>query len=541
MPKININRNEFEKSVGKLPLERLKDRISMLGTDLDEVNDKEIIVEIFPNRPDMLSAEGFARAFKSFIGKEKGLKEYKTKKSDYKVIVDKSVKGIRDFTACATVKGLKLNDKNITDIIQLQEKLHVGYGRNRRKCAIGIYPMEKIKFPIRYKAMNPGDIKFRPLEYDKELNGNQILTKLSTGRNYAHLLEGKKKYPVFIDADDKILSMPPIINSHETGKITEKTKDVFIEVSGFDFNVLSKCLNILATSLAEIGGEIYEIEINDEKRIISPNLKPESMKIDGGYVNKLLGLKLKEAEVKKYLEMMGYGYKNGTVVIPCYRADILHQVDLIEDIAIGYGYENFKEEIPNVSTIGQEDLFDKFKNKIKDILIGYGFLECNSYNLISEDIIDKSNFNIGNIKVRNPVNVEYNVLRNNMLSPLLKILKENKHNEYPQKIFEIGNTFIGEKEDEKLGLLICDNAASFTSSKQILDCIISGIGLTYTLNEHENRTFIPGRCGEINVKNKKLGFIGEINPEVNENFEIDAPISGFELNLKELFEIIKLL
>ena len=65
--------------------------------------------------------------------------------------------------------------------------------------------------------------------------------------------------------------------------------------------------------------------------------------------------------------------------------------------------------------------------------------------------------------------------------------------------------------------------------------------MTYTLNEHENRTFIPGRCGEINVKNKKLGFIGEINPEVNENFEIDAPISGFELNLKELFEIIKLL
>ena len=171
--------------------------------------------------------------------------------------------------------------------------------------------------------------------------------------------------------------------------------------------------------------------------------------------------------------------------------------------------------------------------------MGYGFLECNSYNLISEEVIDRSNVKLSKIKVSNPVNIDYNVLRNSILSSLLKILSENKHYEYPQKIFEVGNTFIGEKEDEKLGLLICDNSASFTSAKQILDYVISGIGLSYTLNESDNKTFISGRCGEIIARGKKVGFVGEINPEVNENFDIDMPISGFELNLRELFELVK--
>ena len=154
MPTINLNKKEFERLVGKvLPLDKLKDRISMLGTDLEDVKDNEIIVEVFPNRPDMLSEQGFARAFSSFIGVKKGLKEYKAKKSDYKLTVDSSVNDIRPFTSCAIVKNLKFDDEKIKQVIQIQEKLHVGYGRNRKKCAIGVYPIEKIKFPIYYKTL----------------------------------------------------------------------------------------------------------------------------------------------------------------------------------------------------------------------------------------------------------------------------------------------------------------------------------------------------------------------------------------------------
>jgi len=213
MPTITLNKKEFEKLVGKkLPIEKLKDRISLLGTDLESIENDEINLEIFPNRPDLLSEQGFARAFSSFIGVKTGLRDYKVKKSQEQVIIDPSVKDIRPFTACAIIKNLKLDNEKIIQIIQIQEKLHITYGRNRKKTAIGIYPFEKIKTPIYYKAESPSKIKFKPLDYPKELTGKQILSKHKAGREFAHLLKDYKKYPIFIDSNNNILSMPPIIN-----------------------------------------------------------------------------------------------------------------------------------------------------------------------------------------------------------------------------------------------------------------------------------------------------------------------------------------
>src|SRR3989338_7782189 len=262
MPTITLNRKVFDSLVGKkLPLEKLKDRISILGTDLEEVNDKEIIVEVFPNRPDMLSVQGFARAFSSFILAKTGLRHYKVEPSKEKMIVDKSVEEVRPYTACAIVKNLHFDDEKIKEVIDIQEKLHITYGRNKKRSAIGIYPFEKIKTPITFKAENPEDIVFRPLEFSGEINALQILKQHPAGKEYGHLLEGKKKFPVFRDADNEVLSLPPIINSHNTGKISEKTTDVFIECSGFDFEVLKKCLNMIVAALYEMGGKIYSIDL----------------------------------------------------------------------------------------------------------------------------------------------------------------------------------------------------------------------------------------------------------------------------------------
>ncbi len=303
MPNITLNKNVFEKLVGKkLPIDKLKDRISMLGTDLEKIDGKEIEVEIFPNRPDMLSEQGFARAFSSFIGAKTGVRKYNINKSKEKVIIENSVKDIRPYTSCAIVKGIHFNDEKIKEIIQIQEKLHIGFGRNRKRCAIGIYPFETIKTPIYYRALKPEEIKFRPLESSKIMNGKQILSRHKAGREYANLLEGKDKYPIFIDSNNHILSMPPIINSHLTGKITEKTKDVFIECSGFDFKVQQQCLNILVTTLADMGAKIYSMELSyGKKKITTPDLKPTTIKVDIRYVNKLLGMDFKEKDIKKYL------------------------------------------------------------------------------------------------------------------------------------------------------------------------------------------------------------------------------------------------
>jgi len=322
MPTIHVNKKLFEKLVGKkLPLEKLKDRISYLGTDLEHVTDEEIVVEIFPNRPDMLSAQGFARAFSSFIGQKPGLKKYKLKKSDHKVIVDKSVAKIRPFTACAIVKNLKFDDDNIKEVIQLQEKLHVTYGRSRKKAAIGIYPFEKIKPPIRFVAKEPSKISFIPLESNRKMNAIQILNNHPAGREYAHLLEGLDKYPLFIDANNEVLSMPPIINSNNTGKITSQTKDVFVECRGFDFKVLSKCLNMIVTALADIGGEIHTMELSyGNKAITSPDLTPDTMKLNVDYINKYLGIKLTKNQCIAHLKNMGYGYSDSKILVPAYRS-----------------------------------------------------------------------------------------------------------------------------------------------------------------------------------------------------------------------------
>ena len=228
MALIEFQKKQFEEEIGKLD-EEMKEKIAMFGTPIDNLDEQKIQIEVFPNRPDLISFQGFKRAFLAFLGKNTGLINYKLNKPEknYVVHIDSSVKDVRPYTACAIIKGLKFDDEKIKEIIDIQEKLHLTIGRKRKKVAIGIYPLEKIKLPIIFKALEPDKIKFIPLESDREMSGLQILQKHPTGKEYAHLLAGKAKFPIFVDADNKILSMPPIINSLETGKVTERNKRCF--------------------------------------------------------------------------------------------------------------------------------------------------------------------------------------------------------------------------------------------------------------------------------------------------------------------------
>lgn len=547
MPTITLNKEVFEKLAGKkLPIKKLKDRISMMGTDLESIEGNEITVEIFPNRPDLLSEQGFARAFSSFIGVKTGLREYKVEKSGYKLIVEKSVKEVRPYTACAIVKGLKFDDEKIKEIIQIQEKLHITYGRNRKKCAIGIYPFEKIKPPIKFTAKKPEEIKFQPLESFKEMTGLQILSQHPTGREYAHLLEGKDKFPIFEDSKGQVLSMPPIINSDNIGKISEDTKDVFIECSGFDLEVLKKCLNMIVTALADMDGKIYSMDIEyPDQKITTPNLNPDPMKFDIGYVNKRIGVELKESEIKKYLEMMGYGYQKGKALVPAYRADVMHPCDLVEDICIAYGYENLEEEIPEVATIAEENPFFKFKDRIADILVGLSMIEVKTYNLTSkENQADKMNSEIELIELANPTSKEYSFLRAWVLPSIMEVFSSNKHHEYPQTIFDTGRVFkkgktdTGIEEAERLAAAVCSDKADFTSIRQIFDYLMKMIDAKYEIKETEHSSFISGRTARVSVNGKNIAYIGEINPEVLSKWDLQMPVSAFELNLTDLFEAI---
>ncbi len=546
MPTIILNKEVIEKLVGKkLPVDKLKDRIIMLGTDLEKIEGNEIHVEIFPNRPDLLSEQGFARALASFIGVKTGLKKYDVKKTGHEVIV-KGLPKEWPYAVTAIVKGLKFDDEKIREIIQVQEKLGVTLLRNRKKGGIGIYPLEKITLPITFTAEDPDKISFVPLEYPGELSGRQILSKHPTGREYGHICEGWKKFPIFKDAKGVIMSMPPIINSHDVGKITENTKDVFVEATGTDLNTLKVALNIVVTTMADMGGQIYSFDVkySDGTKITTPDLNPSKMDVDIDYISKRIGVDLKESDAKKLLERMGYGYEKGKALIPAYRADVLHPVDLAEDICIAYGYENIKPEIPKVATIAEENDFWKFKEKIANMLVGLKLLEVKTYHLTSkENQTSKMESKSDVIALANASTKEYNVLRSWIIPNLMDVLQNNKHNEYPQNIFDIGTIFkksaktdTGVGEAVRVAVALCNDKTDFTEIKQVLDYIMRMIGVKYEINETECSSFIPGRCGIVSLNGKDIAYIGEISPKVLSNWELQVPVAALEINLTDLFE-----
>jgi phenylalanyl-tRNA synthetase beta chain len=578
MTVVTLNRKEVEKKLGKID-EKIEEKISMFGTPVESLNETEVSIEVFPNRPDLLSLQGFLRAMSYYLNGEK-LKQYKVNKpeKDFKVKIDKAVKSVRPFIACAIVKNLKFDSEKIKEIIDIQEKLHLTLGRRRKKLAIGIYPLEKIKLPITYTAKKPEDIKFIPLEADREMNGRQILSRHPTGREYAHLLDGLEVFPVFVDSNNKVLSMPPIINSHETGKITEQTKDVFIECSGSNLFYLQKTMNIIVTALADMSGEIYGMDIEDSKNWTSPNLSEEKVKFRIEDINKTLGLKLEEKDIKSLLEKMGVGYETfkgeSIALIPAYRTDILHWIDLTEEVGIAYGYNKFESEIPQISTIAEEDKRAIIKRTISEILSGLGLIECSSFHLTTKSDIKNVYFDYKDFIEVEDSKTEYNVLRMDILNNLIKILSENSDSNYPQKIFELGKTFslnknleTGIEEKEKLAIAIADEQSNFTEAKKILDYLFKMIDKNYTLEACENQNYISGRVGKIMVERnnedkssltksavnlaknaaslahinlsistkEEVGFIGEISPRVLNNFKIKMPVSAFEIDLDKLF------
>ena len=547
MPTIILNKTELEKLVGKkLSLEQLQDRISMLGTDLEKIEGNEIQVEVFPNRPDMLSEQGFARALSSFIGAQTGLRKYIVKKSGLKVIVDKSV-SMRPYTACAIVKNLSFNDEKIREIMQAQEKLATTHGRNRKKSGYGIYPLRNITFPVHYIAKDPYQVRFRPLGLDQEISAADIEELHEKGKEYHFITAGWSKFPFFIDEAGKIMSLLPYINSQEMGKIDETTTEIFIECSGTDLPNVQVALTIFTTMFADMGGEIYSLDIvYSDKTITTPDLTPRTMKLDLAYINKRLGLPLNEKEAVALLGRMGYGYEKGMVLIPAYRADILHQVDLMEDLAIAYGYENFTEEIPRVSTIGAEDPVEIFISKIREILIGLSLLEVKNYHLMNpEELTVKMNSVKGGIPLKNTVG-DYNQLRNSLLPSLLKNLAENQHQEYPHHIFELGRIFepggktdTGVQETEKVTVMLCSEKTDFTEIRQGLDTMMRSMGGQRGVQESTHPSFIAGRAGKIMVQGKSIGIVGEIHPQVLVNWGLTMPVVALELDISTLFELLK--
>jgi phenylalanyl-tRNA synthetase beta chain len=265
MPSVEYDMGDLTGLLGrKYETAHLRERIPMMGVDMEALDEAKIVVEVFPNRPDLLNIEGFARALKGFLGAETGYKEYPVGKSDVVLYIDPSVDGIRPNVAAGVVLGLDMDEHTIKSIMDMQEKLHLTHGRNRMKVAIGVHDLDRVKPPFTYKAADPDSISFIPLEMDRPLTLRQILKEHPKGCDFAWCLEGKKKYPVFTDSGGDVLSFPPIINGELT-KLTEHTSNLFIEMTGNSQQAADTALNIIVCALADRGGKIQTVDIQRKK------------------------------------------------------------------------------------------------------------------------------------------------------------------------------------------------------------------------------------------------------------------------------------
>jgi len=555
MPVITLRMEKLNKALGiEINVEEAVEKLPWLGLDIEEVGEDYIRVEYSPNRMDFSSCVGIVRALKGLMNLEVGLPTYNLVDGEITVKVKPSVSKVRPYIVSAVVKNLDLTEEDVKELMEMQEDLHWGIGRNRRLIAIGLHNLDATVPPFTYTALKPESISFTPLDMEEELTLREILEKHEKGREYGYLIKHAEKYPVILDGKGRVISFPPIINSELT-KISEETKNVFIDITGLNFESVNNGLNILVSAMADMGAKIETVTVQyPDKTIKTPNLEPKKMNLRVEYSNKMLGLNLSDEETIKCLKRCRFNatrLSDGLieVSIPAYRIDILHEIDLVEEVAIGYGYYKLKPKRPPSKISGKRNAVNEFMRLIRQIMIGLGFTEAMNFILTNERIhYEMMRMPYGNpVKLANPVSSEYTMLREMILPSLMKNLSENTHEAYPQKLFEVSdvikaNPKVSVKTERKMHLsaVSAHSTANYTEIRMYLDALFKSLGIEdYTVVEDEHPSFLPGRVASINLHGEKIGLIGEIHPEVLNNFRIGNPVCAFEVELEPIFKRLK--
>ena len=536
MPVINFKYSDLCSLLGKdVPQELLIERIPLIGADMHDTEggNDDMSVEFFPDRPDMFSVEGLARALRAFLDISPGIRDYKVEKGNISVKTDKSVIPIRPCFACAVVKDIDVNDNLIKSMMELQEKLHLTIGRKRSKFAIGMHDLDKVHPPFTYKAVGPNDISFIPLASKEEMDLEAILKNNPKGLEYVALLNGKDKYPIITDSKGDVLSFPPIINGVLT-TVTTETRNIFVDVTGNDEKMVKGALDIVITALAERGGTIESVDLDDKA---SPDLSCTERTFSASKAEKFIGTEIGTKGIIDALKRMGMDASakgdNITVRIPPIRLDIMHEVDIFEDIAVGYGFEKFGRPYKSDQTAGNLSADTLFAEKIRDIMIGLGFMEVTTLTLSNpHDEFELSGLPMKEYtEILNPITEDHTCLRSYLMPSLMRILRHNKHRDLPQRIFEVGFVSTEHLTIPHVCGLMTASKTSFTEIKSIAESLLRELSIGYEITPCRYPTFIEGRGGMITHEDRELGCFGELSPVVVTGFDITHPIVMFEFDL----------
>jgi len=540
MPVVTVTVDRLKKFVPGVKVDKALDMLPFVALDIEGIDKNIIKVEYNPNRPDFSSDYGITRALRGLLGIEIGLSKFRISgKSRLEVKVDLGVKKIRPYIVALVAANGKLDHETIKQLISMQEDLHNGVGRRRKKASIGIHNLDAIKFPIIYKTVR-GDYSFAPLGEPAEQSIDQILKESETGREYGHILEGSGKYPIIVDNAGTVLSFPPIINGNAT-KVDETCRHLFVEVTATDLKAAEDTLAIIAVTLYDAGFKIKTVTINSGKKVETPRINPRTISADIGYINSILGLVLDGKQaigcLKRSRLDASMSGKKIVCIIPRYRIDINHAIDIAEEIAIGYGIFNIEPAFPASPTAGQKNSQSTYFDAVREVLIGLGMLESLSFSLTSRQVQYEA-FGISGKKalaVDGSKSNEHEILRESLVPSLLQSLSRNVHEEYPQRLFEIGKTFHKENviaERWKVCAALAHVDAGYTEARAALQALMkSCFGKDIAAEAASNPMFMEGRCASVIVDGMAIGLVGEVTPLALENFRLRVPVAAFEVDL----------
>jgi phenylalanyl-tRNA synthetase beta chain len=557
VPGVQLSLNDLEGLLGKtLPRDKegLNEIFAFVKGDVESLEGDAVSIEVKDsNRPDIWAVEGIARALRGYLGVGQGKEIKVAGNSSLRVVIDKRLKPIRPYISTAIVKGLQPTDEALKSWINLQEKLDLTYGRKRKRASIGFYQADLIQSPLSYTVANPDIITFTPLGSEKRQSLREILETHPKGAEYGEIISQFETWPILVDGADNVLSLPPVINSNDLGRITTETRNILVEVTGTNAETVHSTLKIVVSSLAERGGKIYTCletySYGSPRRLVSPDLSPTASRLRLSYINKLVGTSLTLKEASRFAERAGYRVRRETrdtihLEIPCYRTDIMHSVDIVEDIAIAMDINKLKPDWPRIWTVGNVARETDETEGVAEIMVGLGFQEVLTYVLTSPVVVSE-NMRSGEDKLvglLNPRMTTHTTLRSWVLPSLLEILSHNTHVDYPQKIFEIGQSIRrGEdqtppiQETRKLAAVTIHANAGFTEIRSFLDAVAENEGRSFQIREKEHPSFLSGRCGAIISKDgAEVGIIGEVNPRVIKSWGLNLPAAAFEIELTAL-------
>ncbi|MEO0021474.1 MAG: phenylalanine--tRNA ligase subunit beta [candidate division WOR-3 bacterium] len=554
MPVVTISPALLCRLMGKTLSEAEIARVlAELGCDIEEIDSQTgaLKINLLPARPDLFDVCGLARALKGYLGIETGLAEYRFPDSGILVWVKPGLEEVRPFIASAVVRGLRFDDELVGVVMDLQENLHWGLGRDRRRASIGIYDLNTITPDIVYQPVRPDGVRFVPLGGSTLQTPEEILATHPKGQAYRHLLDGLSLYPLLADSKNRVLSMPPIINSEQT-RVTPQTADIFIDVTGPEPDAVCRTLNVIAAVFADLGGRVERVKVQypDGRVWNTPEMSPEPMVLELAEVRKIIGISLDTDEAAQLLRRMRYGAeplsdRQIRVLVPPYRSDVMHTRDLIEDIAIAYGYHRLKPEILPTVTASQPRQLEEFCALVRRVMTGLGFIEIMSLNLSSPEaqfaklgIADDSR----TVVLENPISVEQRILRRHLLAGIMETFSFNSTQPYPQKIFEIGDIFTIEPQAETgarsrrhLGFGIADARTGFAELRQVLEALFREMDWELNLTPDDRMPFIAGRSAAIiSPAGVALGYGGEIHPEILERLGVGVPVVLAEVEIEAL-------